>query len=100
MIKTVNLRVPALRIGVVADQLTGVPTGGSRGIQLLMNIGKEQQLVGGDTDFIGNIAVRGGFTLGPDVGIEIPAEQWLQIAGITVTEQQFLRFHRAGRVNV
>lgn len=87
-------------VRVIADQLAGMPAGGLRRIQLLADVGQKQQLVGRDADSLRDVAVRRGFTLGADLRIEIAAEQRLQIARVAVAEQQLLRLHRTGGINV
>ena len=44
------------------------------------------------------VAVR--LALAPDLGVEPAGEQRGQIAGVAVAEEQLLRRHRAGRVDV
>lgn len=58
-----DLRMPALCVRLIADQrLAGMPAGGLRGVQLLVNIGQEQQFVGRDADSLRDVAVRRGFS--------------------------------------
>ena len=86
VVKTLNLRVMAGRIAVAAHQLDRTKTGGFCRIQLLMNIGEEQNRRRMMPQLFGNIAIGLRFSLGSRQGVEIATEQMSNITFVAVAK--------------
>lgn len=86
VVKTLNLRMMAGGVAIAAYQLQGAKTGLLGGIQLLMDIGKEQDGGGVMTQLFSNVAVGLRFALRSYQGIEIAAEQMSNITFVAVAK--------------
>ena len=86
-------------VRVIADQLAGMPAGGLRRIQLLADVGQNSSSSGAMPIACAMLRYDVVSRLAP-TRIEIAAEQRLQIARVAVAEQQLLRLHRTGGINV
>ena len=91
---------PRLRIVFKAVDQCGLQSGLARGIQFFHYIGQEQDLVGGQADGGGDVAVAVRFTLAADLGIEPAGKQRGQVTGIAMAEEQLLRRYGARRIDI
>ena len=76
----------ACAVIIAANQLQGAKTCLFSRVQLLMNIGQEQDLRRGDARLCRNVLIRLHFALGADVGIKIAAEQMSNITFVAVAK--------------
>ena len=78
--------VVACAVIITANQLQGTKTCLFSRVQLLMNIGEEQDLRRGDARLCRNVLIRLHLALGADMGVEIAAEQMSNITFVAVAK--------------
>ncbi len=76
----------ACAVIIAANQLQGAKTCLFSRVQLLMDIGQEQDLRRGDAGLCRNVLIRLHLALGADVGIKIAAEQMSNITFVAVAK--------------